>query len=81
MIHGVHGVDDEVLDSGLDQRAKVGDRSIGRGVENVVAPCALVALLDAFGKVVGELGLEGSFVPWRESSSPWCTSAGQSQMV
>jgi hypothetical protein len=50
VIHGVHCLDDEVLDSRLDQRAKVGDRSIGRGLEDVVAPRAFVALLDAFGK-------------------------------
>ena len=62
MTHGVHCLDDEVLDSSLDQRAEVGDGSIGRGVEDVVAPGALIALFDAFGKVVGELGPEGSFV-------------------
>jgi hypothetical protein len=33
VIHGVHCVDDEALDSSLDQLAKVDDRSIGRGVE------------------------------------------------
>jgi hypothetical protein len=62
VIHGVHCFDDEVLNSGVDQRTDVGDRSLGRGVENVVAPRALIALLDAFGKVVGELGPEGRFV-------------------
>ena len=62
MIHGIHCLDDEVLDSSLDQRAEVGDGSIGRGVEDIVAPGTLIALFDAFGKVVGELRLECGFI-------------------
>src|SRR5436309_2221796 len=31
VIHGVHCLDDRVLDSSFDQRAEVGDGSIGRG--------------------------------------------------
>ena len=63
VIQSVECCDNEILNPGLNQRTEVSDRSIRRGVEDVVAPRALVALLDALGKVVGELGLEGSFVP------------------